>query len=80
MAGLYIIWDFDPEIINIFGFPLKYYGLLFACGLLLSMQILKRIFKNENLKEEVKALESTYKTRHVMTKAEQDSSTPAQKI
>ncbi|MEC5165619.1 phosphatidylglycerol:prolipoprotein diacylglycerol transferase [Flavobacterium sp. PL11] len=51
MAGLYIIWDFDPEIINIFGFPLKYYGLLFACGLLLSMQILKKIFKNENLKD-----------------------------
>src|SRR3970282_2706885 len=51
MIALYINWDFDPEIINIFGFPLKYYGLLFACGLLLSMFILKGIFKRENLKD-----------------------------
>ena len=36
--------------------------------------------KNENLKEEVKSLESTYKIRHVMTKAKQDSLTPEQKI
>jgi phosphatidylglycerol:prolipoprotein diacylglycerol transferase len=50
MIALYINWDFDSEIINIFGFPLKYYGLLFACGLLLCMYILKGIFKDENLK------------------------------
>nr|WP_315157189.1 prolipoprotein diacylglyceryl transferase [uncultured Flavobacterium sp.] len=51
MIALYINWDFDSEIINIFGFPLKYYGLLFACGLLLCMYILKGIFKEENLKD-----------------------------
>ena len=51
MIGLYINWDFDSEIINIYGFPLKYYGLLFACGLLLCMYILKIIFKRENLKD-----------------------------
>ena len=51
MIALYINWDFDPEIINLFGFPLKYYGLLFACGLLLSMYVLKGIFKRENLKD-----------------------------
>ena len=51
MIALYINWDFDSEIINIYGFPLKYYGLLFACGLLLCMYILKRIFKRENLKD-----------------------------
>lgn len=51
MIALYINWDFDSEIINIFGFPLKYYGLLFACGLLLCMYILKGIFKDENLKD-----------------------------
>lgn len=49
MIALYINWDFDSEIINIFGFPLKYYGLLFACGLLLCMYILKGIFKDEKL-------------------------------
>ncbi|WP_310556471.1 prolipoprotein diacylglyceryl transferase [Flavobacterium sp.] len=51
MIALYINWNFDSEIINIFGFPLKYYGLLFACGLLLCMYILKGIFKRENLKD-----------------------------
>lgn len=51
MIALYINWDFDSEIINIFGFPLKYYGLLFGCGLLLSTYILKGIYKNENLKD-----------------------------
>jgi prolipoprotein diacylglyceryl transferase len=46
---LYINWNFDSEIINIFGFPLKYYGLLFVSGLLLCMVVLKKIFRNENL-------------------------------
>ena len=51
MIKLYINWDFDSEIINIFGFPLKYYGLLFGFGLLLCMYVLKGIFKRENLKD-----------------------------
>ena len=50
MIGLYINWDVDSEIINIGGFPLKYYGLLFAAGLLLSMSILKKIYKKEKNK------------------------------
>ena len=52
MIGLYINWDFDSEIINIYGFPLKYYGLLFGGGLLLSTYILKGNYKRENLKTE----------------------------
>jgi prolipoprotein diacylglyceryl transferase len=52
MIAAYIDWDFNPEIINFFGFPLKYYGLLFVSGLLLSMYILKGIFKHENLTNE----------------------------
>jgi phosphatidylglycerol---prolipoprotein diacylglyceryl transferase len=52
MITLYINWDFDPEIINIFGFPLKYYGILFGFGLFLSAYILKKIFKNENLSDD----------------------------
>ena len=51
MIGLYINWDVDSEIINIGGFPIKYYGQLFAAGLLLSMAILKKIYKKENLNE-----------------------------
>ena len=51
MIGLYVNWDVDSEIINIGAFPLKFYGLLFAAGLLLSMSILKKIYKKENLDE-----------------------------
>lgn len=48
----YINWNIDPEIINIFGFSLKYYGLLFGLGLLSCMFILKGIYKKENLTDE----------------------------
>ncbi|WP_188050699.1 prolipoprotein diacylglyceryl transferase [Flavobacterium sp. GP15] len=51
MISFYINWDFDPEIANILGFPIKYYGLLFACGLIISMRVLKKIFKTENLND-----------------------------
>ena len=51
MTALYINWDFNSEIINLFGFPIKYYGLLFASGLLLCMYVLKDIFKTEKLEE-----------------------------
>lgn len=51
MIALYINWNFDSEIINVFGFPLKYYGVLFGSGLLLSNYILKGLYKKENLKE-----------------------------
>jgi phosphatidylglycerol---prolipoprotein diacylglyceryl transferase len=49
MNILYINWDINPEIVNIFGIPLKYYGLLFLAGLVLCLNILKRIYKKENL-------------------------------
>ena len=52
MTAFYINWDFNDEIISIFGFPLKYYGLLFASGLLLCMFILKGIFKSERISSE----------------------------
>ena len=45
----YIHWDIDPEIINIFGFSLRYYGVLFVSGLILSFSILKWIYKKENI-------------------------------
>lgn len=49
MTSLYVNWDINSEIVNIYGFPLKYYGLLFATGLVLSMFILQGIFKKEHL-------------------------------
>ncbi|MCG9793437.1 prolipoprotein diacylglyceryl transferase [Flavobacterium algicola] len=52
MTSLYINWDVNSEIINLYGFPLKYYGLLFASGLVLCMFLLKGIFKTQKLSED----------------------------
>lgn len=45
----YLIWNVDPEIFSLFGFPIRFYGLLFAIGLLLSISVLNWIFKKENI-------------------------------
>lgn len=45
----YIHWNPDPELINIFGISIRYYGLLFVSGLILSIYFLGRIYKRENL-------------------------------
>lgn len=48
----HIHWNPDPEIVSIFGFPIRYYGLLFAGGIILSICVLGRIFKRENIPSE----------------------------
>ena len=45
----FIHWNTDPEIINILGLSLRYYGVLFAGGVVLCIYILKWIFKKENI-------------------------------
>lgn len=45
----FIHWNTDPEIINILGLSLRYYGVLFAGGIVLCIYILKWIFKRENI-------------------------------
>ena len=48
----YIHWNPDPEIVNIFGISIRYYGLLFVSGLLLAIYMLTRVFKRENIPSE----------------------------
>jgi len=48
----YIHWDIDPEIINIWGISIRYYGVLFVTGLILCVYILGWIFKKENIAQE----------------------------
>jgi len=45
----YIIWNGSPEIfsINSVGFALRWYGLLFALGFLISQQVLYYIYRQE---------------------------------
>lgn len=48
----YIHWNPDPELINIFGISIRYYGLLFVSGLILCLYILSWIYKRENIPSE----------------------------
>jgi prolipoprotein diacylglyceryl transferase len=48
----YIHWNPDPEIVNIFGISIRYYGLLFVSGLILCIYILGWIYKRENIPSE----------------------------
>jgi phosphatidylglycerol---prolipoprotein diacylglyceryl transferase len=45
----FIHWNIDPEIVNVLGFSLRYYGVLFASGLMLCVWVLRGIFKKENI-------------------------------
>lgn len=45
----YIQWNPDLELVNLFGISIRYYGLLFVSGLILSIYILSWIYKRENL-------------------------------
>ena len=60
MPFYYIHWNTDPVIINLFGLPLRYYGILFIGGLLLSGYVLSRIFKKEGIPPENLEKLSTY--------------------
>ncbi|WP_134088308.1 prolipoprotein diacylglyceryl transferase family protein [Olivibacter sp. XZL3] len=51
MRLTFINWDISPEIFQLFGFPIRYYGLLFGAGLLLCILLLKGVFRRENLSE-----------------------------
>ncbi len=47
----YIIWNGSPEIFSSGSFSLRWYGLLFALGFLISQQIMYYIFKQEGKPE-----------------------------
>ncbi|OXA81854.1 Prolipoprotein diacylglyceryl transferase [Flavobacterium aquidurense] len=50
MANGILYWNVDPVIVMITdSFPLKYYGALFASGLLLGYYIVRNIYKKEQL-------------------------------
>lgn len=47
----FIIWNASPEIISVGTFSLRWYGLLFALGFLISQQILYYIYRQEGKPE-----------------------------
>jgi phosphatidylglycerol:prolipoprotein diacylglycerol transferase len=47
MTFAFIDWNPDPEIFNLFGFSIRWYGLCFATAFLAGFQVLSYIFKKE---------------------------------
>lgn len=45
--NLFIHWDIDPEIFNLFGIPVRYYGILFVGGIVLAIFILEKMAKSQ---------------------------------
>ena len=49
MQTLYITWNPSPEMFNIGGFAVRWYGLLFACGFIFGYYIIQKFFKRQNI-------------------------------
>lgn len=48
----YIHWNVNPEIFNIFGISIQYYGLLFVTGLIIAYLLLKKIFAENEISQD----------------------------
>lgn len=53
MIPLYIIWDPNPEMLNIAGFAVRWYGLLFASAFFFGYLLFQKIFKLEGIPTKV---------------------------
>ena len=49
MLSLFINWDVSPEIFNLGGFSVRYYGVLFAIAFILGYKIEEKMFKSEGI-------------------------------
>jgi len=43
----YLVWNINPNIIDIFGIQIRWYGALFAASFLLGSQLMEWIYRNE---------------------------------
>lgn len=46
---MFITWDVNPEIFNLFGISVRWYGLLFALGFVFGYKIEEKMFQSEKL-------------------------------
>ncbi len=46
---LSINWNFNPDIIKIGSFPIKYYSLMYVLAFVLGLQIMKKIYKKDHI-------------------------------
>ena len=49
----FITWDVSPQLVNLFGREIRWYGLCWAIGLLLAVWIVQKIYKSEGLPEKM---------------------------
>ena len=49
MLSLFINWDVSPEIFNLGGISIRYYGLLFALAFVFGYKIEEKMFKSEGV-------------------------------
>ncbi len=49
MLSLFINWDVTPEIFNLGGISIRYYGLLFALAFIFGYKVEEKMFKSEGL-------------------------------
>jgi phosphatidylglycerol---prolipoprotein diacylglyceryl transferase len=49
MVTGYIHWNINPEIFNLFGISVRYYGALFVTGLIICYYMLQWIYKREDI-------------------------------
>ncbi|TDQ27915.1 prolipoprotein diacylglyceryl transferase [Tenacibaculum caenipelagi] len=49
MNFLSIVWDWNPEIINIGGFGIRWYSLMFVAAFVLGLRLMKKIYINDNI-------------------------------
>jgi len=47
----YITWNFDPELVNLFGREIRWYGLCWGLGILAAAYIVQKIYTSEKLPE-----------------------------
>ena len=52
LVAAVIDWTVDPVIVELFGFELRYYGILFVIGLISSMWFLSKLFEFEEISKE----------------------------
>jgi prolipoprotein diacylglyceryl transferase len=50
---LYINWNPDPEIFKIFGFPIRYYGILWAVGIALAYMVVQWEYRQKKIDDKI---------------------------
>ena len=48
-----MVWNFDPLLISFFKFNIYWYGVLFASAIIIGLQIMKRLYINDNVPVEL---------------------------